>query len=176
VSAGVSGEYEGRPSSPDSVKKTIRYGGLTVKIDRPKGFVMHGLGSDGKPWTRRYQHDYGFIPKTDGGDGDGIDVFIGPVPDDEEAYWVRQLKDDGSLDEFKVFVGFGSRQAAERAFKAHIPSKYFGGIATMKIGMMKAMLGLQPEERVAMRLGLFDELARLERPALGAGRLEAKRL
>src|SRR5690606_16145940 len=152
------GEYRGKPASPDSVKKTIEYGGLTVKIDRPKGFVMRGTDSLGKPWQRVYKYDYGFIPHTEGGDGDGLDVFIGPVEDDQEVYWAKQLKNDGSFDEYKLFIGFGSRQAAEKAFKEHIPAKLFAGITTMKIGLMRAMLGLMPAEKLATRLAVFSEL------------------
>jgi hypothetical protein len=158
------GEYQGKPASPDSVKKTLEYEGLTIKLDRPKGFVMRGRDKKGTSWERTYKYDYGFIPNTEGGDGDGVDVFIGPVEKDQEAYWARQVRDDGSFDEYKVFLGFGSSAAAEQAFKDHIPAKYFDGIATMKIGLMKAMLGLAPAEKVAMRLAFFDELRKVGTP------------
>lgn len=157
----TTGEYNGKSASPDSVKKTITYGGLTIKVDRPAGFVMRGQGRNGASWTRTYKYDYGFIPKTDGGDGDGLDVFVGPVKDDEEAYWVRQIKDDGSFDEYKVFLGFGSRKAAEKAYKEHIPAKYMSSVATMKIGLMKSMLGIGQSEKLAERLAFFDELSKM---------------
>lgn len=156
------GEYQGKPASPDSVKKVVEYGGLTIKIDRPKGFVMRGTNSQGKPWERTYKYDYGFIPKTEGGDGDGVDVFIGPLPDDQEAYWARKLNDDGTFDEYKVFLGFGSRQAAEAAFKEHIPAKFLAGVYTMKINLMKAMLGISPAEKLAMYLAFSDELRAIQ--------------
>lgn len=160
----TTGEYQGRSSNPDTVKKSVEFGGLTVKIDRPKGFVMHGKDPKGADWTRTYKYDYGFIPGTEGGDGDGVDVFLGPIADDQEAYWARKIHEDGTFDEYKVFLGFGSAKAAEKAFKEHIPARMLAGIATMKLGLMKAMLGLAPAEKVATRVAFLDELHRMGAP------------
>ena len=155
------GEYRGKPSSPDSVKQTIVVSGLTVKLDRPKGFVMRGMDRAGKAWERTYGYDYGFIPGTQGGDGEGLDVFVGPTPATDAAYWARQIKDDGSFDEYKCFLNFRSAKAAERAFKEHIPEKYFSGMFEVPLGAMKALLGLRDLQKVAFRLALLDQLVRL---------------
>lgn len=144
----LGGFYQGSPSSPDSVKKTVDFQGLKIKVDRPKGFVMFGEDSKGKPWQRKYKYDYGFIPKTLGGDDDGLDVFIGPNKKATQTYWAVQRKDDGSFDEYKIFVGFDNRDEAISVYRAHIPKKYFGRLITMSIEMMKAMLGKHPEEKV----------------------------
>lgn len=130
--------------------KTVSFEGMTVKLDRPKGFVQEGKDKDGKPWRRVYQYDYGYIPKTQGGDGDQLDVFLGPDEDTaDDAYWVIQKKDDGSFDEYKVFLGFKSRAAAKAAYLAHIPKKYYGGMVAMTVQMMRAMLGKEPAEKLA---------------------------
>jgi uncharacterized protein YycO len=142
--AAPTGEYQGRSVSPDSVKKTVEFQGLTIKVDRPKGFVMRGKSSDGKEWERKYKYDYGFIPKTLGGDGDGLDVFIGPNKNAANSFWAVQTKPDGSFDEYKVFLGFGSREEAKAAYTEHIPAKLLDGIATLSVEMMKAMLGVEP--------------------------------
>lgn len=144
----LGGFYQGKPTSPDSVKFTRDFQGIKVKVDRPKGFVMFGKDSKGKEWRRTYQYDYGFIPKTLGGDHDGLDVFIGPDEKATQTYWAVQRKDDGSFDEYKVFVGFGDRKSAMAAYAAHIPRKYFGRLIVLSIEMMKAMLGKEPQERV----------------------------
>ena len=138
--------YQGKPCSSDGVKKTVDFQGIKIHLDRPKGLVMSGEDKEGKPWKREYKYDYGFIPKTLGGDGDGLDVFIGPDKDASETYWAIQKKDDGSFDEFKAFVGFSSRDAALAAFREHIPMKYLDGMVTLRINMMKAMLGIHPGE------------------------------
>jgi hypothetical protein len=62
-----------------------------------------------------------------------------------EAYWARQIKDDGSFDEYKVFLGFTSREAAIGAFRDHIPVKLLDGMVSMRLDMMKAMLGMHPD-------------------------------
>lgn len=136
--------YQGKPCSSDGVKKTTEFQGIKIHLDRPKGLVMSGEDSEGKPWKREYKYDYGFIPKTLGGDGDGLDVFIGPDKDASETYWAIQKKDDGSFDEYKVFLGFTSREAAIGAFRDHIPVKFLDGMVSMRVDMMKAMLGQHP--------------------------------
>ena len=137
---------------PDETKvamKTVDFQGMKIRLDRPKGFVQTGKSKTGKPWARTYLFDYGFIPKTKGGDGDGVDVFIGPDKNDQESYWAIQKKDDGSFDEYKVFLGFGSKAAAKKAYTDHIPAKYLKGMVTVRTNMMKAMLGLEPAEKLA---------------------------
>jgi len=139
-----------RPSySKTAAMKTVDFQGMKIRLDRPKGFVQTGKSKTGKPWARTYLFDYGFIPKTKGGDGDGVDVFIGPDKNDQESYWAIQKKDDGSFDEYKVFLGFGSKAAAKKAYTDHIPAKYLKGMVTIRTNMMKAMLGLEPVEKLA---------------------------
>jgi len=144
----LGGFYNGKPTSPDTVKFEADFQGIKIKVDRPKGFVMFGQDSKGKSWRRTYQYDYGFIPKTLGGDHDGLDVFIGPSKKATQTYWAVQRKEDGSFDEYKVFVGFPKREDAVAAYAAHIPRKYFGRLLVMSIEMMKAMLGKEPKEQM----------------------------
>lgn len=135
--------------------KTRLFEGMKVRIDRPKGFEQSGTDENGKPWTRVYKYDYGFLPKTQGGDGEGVDVYLGPNEDAHNAFWVIQKKPDGSFDEYKVFLGFDSKAQAKSAYLAHCPSKYFGGMLAMTVQMMRAMLGHDPAEKVAS--GFFFE-------------------
>lgn len=127
------------------VYKTVEYQGLAIKVDRPKGFVQSGKDDQGNEWSREYKVDYGFFPRTKGGDDDELDVFVGPDSDATEAFWVTQKKADGSFDEFKVFVGFASKEAAKKCFADHIPMKFFGGIASVPIAMMKSLLNEDPQ-------------------------------
>lgn len=162
----LGGFYKGKPANPDTVKKTVDFQGLSIKVDRPKGFIMFGEDSKGKEWKRKYQVDYGFIPKTLGGDGDGLDIFIGPDKKEKKTFWAVQRKDDGSFDEYKVFVGFNTREEAIKCYAAHIPKKYFGRMMTLSVEMMKAMLGTDPNEvmagtKTAQWSAFFDELHKL---------------
>lgn len=155
------GFWRGKTVPIDSVKKTVRFQGFTVRLDRPKGFEMTGADSEGKPWHRVYKYDYGFLPKTEGGDGEGLDVFLGPDENAHDAFWVIQRKKDGSFDEYKVFLGFKDKASARAAYAAHIPMQFFGGMAAMRVGMMRAMLGQDPLEKMAATLAFGDELGKI---------------
>lgn len=160
------GEYNGKPASPDTIKFKTVFQGIPINVDRPKGFIMKGVDKKGNAWARRYHYDYGFIPKTLGGDGDGLDVFIGPKKDAKDAYWVIQRKDDGTFDEYKAFLGFSSKEEAKAVYAAHIPKKLFHGMLTMPLEMMKSMLGkVDPDHQIkrASLLACIEELPRLLR-------------
>lgn len=153
--------YKHKSLDPDTVKKHVVFQGLDIAIDRPKGFVLKGKDKEGKPWTRVYKTDYGFLPKTEGGDGEGVDVFLGPNPKAKEAYWVIQKKHDGSFDEYKVLLGFDSREAAKNMYLAHVPEKFLHSMAAMPVQMMKALLGKEPVEKLATDLAFWDELGNI---------------
>ena len=160
------GWYKGEPSNPSSVKFKTEFQGIPINVDRPKGFIMKGTDARGNDWARRYKYDYGFIPKTLGGDGDGLDVFIGPNKKAPEAFWAVQRKEDGSFDEYKVFLGFENRDEAIVAYRQHIPKKFFKGIMALRVEMMRAMLGkFDPDEQMkrASALAMADELGWLMR-------------
>jgi hypothetical protein len=160
----LGGFYKGKPTSPDSVKFTTDFQGIKIKVDRPKGFIMFGKDSKGADWRRKYKVDYGFIPKTLGGDDDGLDIFIGPNAKSKQAFWAVQRKEDGSFDEYKVFLGCDTREEAMEIYRDHIPKKYFGRMITTTVDMMKAMLGEAPEETIkktAMWAGFFQETCKL---------------
>lgn len=135
------GFWRGKRVATDSVKKRVKWHGIQLLVDRPKGFTMEGTDSSGNKWTRTYQVDYGYIPKTDGGDGEGLDVFIGPDTSADTVWWVTQKKDDGSFDEYKLLVNFKSKEAALKCYKAHVPAKYFAGVGAFSVGIIQALLG-----------------------------------
>jgi hypothetical protein len=159
AAAAPTGLYKGKPASTDSTKFKLDFQGIPISVDRPRGFVMMGRDEKGKPWSRRYRYDYGHIPRTLGGDHDGLDVFIGPKKKSEHAFWAIQRKPDGTFDEYKVFLGFDNRDEAIAAYRAHIPKKLFSGLMTMKVEMMKAMLGKNPQQHI--KVAMLLELAKL---------------
>lgn len=118
--------------------------GIPIEIDRPKSFVQEGTDAQGNAWRRLYRYDYGFIPKTEGGDGEGIDVFMGPCDDAPMSWWAIQTTDDGSFDEFKVCLGFSSPALAQACYRMHIPAQYCAGWFPVPVPFIRSLLGLEP--------------------------------
>lgn len=135
----------------EAFKKKVEFQGLTVHVDRPKGFVQKGKDRQGTPWERTYHYDYGFLPNTAGGDGEGIDVFLGPDEKSGKSFWVTQKKgDSGKFDEYKVFLGFSDQAAAKKAYLQHTPEKFFGGIDEISVAAIRALLNKEPMAKVAL--------------------------
>lgn len=123
----------------------VVFQGLNVKIDRPVGTVQHGVDKQGKPWTRVYKVPYGELPRTQGGDGEALDVFLGPHKDATKAYLVVQRKDDGTFDEFKLLLGFESAAAAKTTYLAHVPAKFFAGMLELPVSLIQGLLNKPPD-------------------------------
>ncbi len=134
--------------SPPTPARVTDFGGIQIAIERPAGFVQKGVAPDGKEWQRVYHVDYGYVPNTKGGDSDALDVYIGKGAPEmcQKAHWIAQVKEDGSFDEWKVFLGFISPESAKGMYLAHTPKKNFGWQAETSIGMIRALLGLDPVE------------------------------
>ncbi len=135
------------PSAPSpATHKVADYQGIPIVIDRPAGYIQRGVDAGGEAWERVYHVDYGYIEGTQGGDGEGMDVFLGRHSTAKEAHWIQQKKADGSFDEYKIVLGAGCVETAKGLYLAHIPKRFFGGIATTSLGMVKALRGLPPGE------------------------------
>jgi hypothetical protein len=129
--------------------KVVTYQGLTVHVDRPIGTVQQGTDEDGQPWSRTYSCDYGYLPRTTGGDGEELDVFLGTDPDATKAHWVVQQKNDGAFDELKLLLGFPSADEARAAYLAHVPEKHLRSLETTSIAQVRALCGVEPGLKAA---------------------------
>lgn len=96
-------------------KAHLSWNGLDISIENPKGSTRSGTDKNGKAWSNKIHHDYGDIKGTEGGDGDNIDVFMGPIETDK-VFVVNQTHADGSFDEHKVMTGFDSKADAEAGY------------------------------------------------------------
>lgn len=139
--------------------------GIPILIDRPAGFVQRGTDEDGKAWERRYSVDYGFIEGTAGGDGEGLDVFVGGDDAAPIAYFITQRKADGSFDEFKVMLGFADLASAKACYLDHIPRKFLGDVSEVNVEALKALLGIEPADTE-------KAMGELAKAILLAGRIE----
>ncbi|MFM5873891.1 LPD38 domain-containing protein [Aeromonas veronii] len=106
--------------------------GLDIALENPKGSTRSGTDKDGKAWQSTMAHDYGYIKRTMGADGDHVDVFIGDQPDSETVYVVDQVDPKtGKFDEHKVMMGFADEQAARDGYLANY-EKGWKGLSAIK--------------------------------------------
>lgn len=101
-------------------KGHINVSGLDVSIETPKDGVRRGVGPDGVPWETTMPAHYGYIRKTEGADGDHLDVSLGPHADsaDQHSVYVVDQIDPKTrtFDEHKAQVGFDTKASALAAY------------------------------------------------------------
>lgn len=115
-------------------KGHLKLQGLDIALENPKGSTRSGTDQDGKAWQSTMAHDYGYIKRTLGADGDHVDVFIGEQPDSETVYVVDQVDPKtGKFDEHKVMMGFADEHTAQAGYLANYEKGWKG------LGSIKAM-------------------------------------
>jgi hypothetical protein len=98
-------------------KEHISFQGLPISLENRKGSTRSGTGPDGRKWSVKLPYDYGYIKRTEGADGDHVDVCIGPDHQSDHVFVVDQHDHrTGKFDEHKVLLGYRTKQDAERAY------------------------------------------------------------
>jgi hypothetical protein len=93
--------------------------GLDISIENPRGTQRSGTDPDGKPWSVRMPAHYGYIRRTEGADGDHIDVYVGDQPESTKVFVVDQLDHQtGTFDEHKVILGATNQYEASSLYRA----------------------------------------------------------
>lgn len=101
--------------------------GLPITIENPKGSTRRGTDANGKKWEQVMHNTYGKIRRTEGVDGDHIDVFLGPNLSSERVFVVDQLNQDtGEFDEHKVMLGFDSLEDAQNGYLSNYEEGWRG--------------------------------------------------
>ncbi len=100
-----------------------RIGGIEFRIENPAGSTRKDKETGGKKWSQEMKGvHYGYIPKTEGADGDQVDAFIkeGTEENWDGPVFVIDQHDPktGLFDEHKVMVGFDSMSDARDAYLA----------------------------------------------------------
>lgn len=92
--------------------------GLTFVLETSRGEYRQGHDAGGKPWKVKMPVDYGYFDKTDGIDGDEVDVFVGPnLEGDGKIFVLYQVDaETGEFDEHKILFGFDNRSEAVAAY------------------------------------------------------------
>lgn len=121
-------------------RETVRrdeFQGLPINIEIDRGQEKSGTGPDGRQWSHVYEYPYGEIARTEGEDGDPVDVYLGPNGDSKTVHVVHQKRMDGGFDEDKVMLGFDSPEQAKQAYTDHGPSWGFGSMDSMTVDEFK---------------------------------------
>ncbi|MDO8983009.1 PLxRFG domain-containing protein [Cypionkella sp.] len=89
------------------------WNGLDITIETPKGALRKGKDADGNEWSVKLPAHYGYLKRTEGADGDHLDVYMGDNPDSDVVVVVDQVDaDTKKFDETKSMLGFTNRKTA----------------------------------------------------------------
>lgn len=92
-------------------KGHLRWQGMDVTVETPKGGTRKA--KDGFWEVKDFPAHYGYIRKTEGADGEHIDIYLGDSPDSPVVWVVDQVDaKTKKFDEHKVMGGFKTRKDA----------------------------------------------------------------
>ena len=117
-------------------KEHVSFQGLPISIENRKGETRSGTGPSGHKWSVKLPYDYGYIKRTEGADGDHVDVCIGPHGQSDHVFIVDQHDHNtGKFDEHKVMLGYRTKSEAEHAYH----NGFSDGKGHLRIKSMVAM-------------------------------------
>lgn len=119
-----------------------RFAGIDVEIENPAGSTRSGTSKAGKSWSVKMAHDYGYIPKAHGADGEGLDVFLGPDQSAPNVHVIHQNDPStGQYDEDKCVLGCRTPEEAKALYLANYNTPAFYRSTTIiPIAKFKEML------------------------------------
>jgi len=126
-------------------KGHIRFKGLDITIETPKGEERTNKDPNGPKWSVKVPEAYGYVKRTRGADEDQVDVYVGPKVDSDRAYVVDQLDlKTGKFDETKVILGADSAKAArdiyEKGFSDGRGAERIGAVSETDIAGLQEWL------------------------------------
>ncbi|MFY3697382.1 LPD5 domain-containing protein [Achromobacter xylosoxidans] len=169
-----------RPEPTDAQKDAGNYkvgrtriAGMDISIENPEGSERRGTSPDGTSWANRMAGHYGYIRRTQGADGDQVDVFVRPgtTPDFAGPVFVIDQVDPagGRFDEAKVMLGYDTREDAERAYRdSYTPDwRGMGKITQMDVPTFKRWIDEGDTTKPASESGLGTLVAEPDITAKG---------
>lgn len=101
-------------------KGHLTYRGIDIALETPRGEPRTGVDEDGQPWESRHPTaHYGYIKRTEGADGDQVDVYIGLDVQSDRVFIVDQVDPRTSeFDEHKAIIGASTLADAEFIYDA----------------------------------------------------------
>lgn len=145
---------EAQKRAGNYAKGHVRVHGLDIAIENPKGAARSGVGGDGRTWSVKMPSHYGYIKRTEGADGDHVDVYLGPHLKSPRVYVIDQKDaDSGKFDEHKAFIGFASKPHVvatyRKAFSDGRSGERLGAIHEMSVGAFKDWLNRDTTKPIA---------------------------
>ena len=118
------GANQAHPAPSDAQKEAgnyqkgpVKFQGLDISVETPKGATRTGVGPDGQPWQNTSPAHYGYIRGTEGSDDEHLDAYIGQNPRSDRVFVFDQVDPQtGAFDEHKVVLGVDSRAQARRIY------------------------------------------------------------
>lgn len=115
--------------------------GLDITLENPRGSTRSGTDPDGNDWSVTMAHHYGYLKRTEGADGEHVDVFVGPDLGSDNVFVIDQVNPDGNFDEHKVLLGFKNQLQARAGYKDNYTKDWkVGPITRMTMDEFKAWL------------------------------------
>jgi hypothetical protein len=117
-------------------KRHVTWNGLDIAIETEAGQERTGIGPNNAPWSVTLQHPYGYIKRTEGADGEQVDVYLGPHPQSPHVYIVDQIDPaTGAFDEHKALIGFPDEVSARAAYAAG----FSDNLGPARLGALRAV-------------------------------------
>ncbi|MEN9316587.1 MAG: hypothetical protein RIS35_2980, partial [Pseudomonadota bacterium] len=111
---------EAQAKAGQYAKGDINFDGLRIAIENPVGSTRSGTDPQGEKWSVDMTANYGFVRRTQGADGDQVDVYVPPNARPGSPVFVfDQHNEDGSFDEHKAVLGVSTPEQAQRIYDAH---------------------------------------------------------
>lgn len=119
--------------------------GMDIAIENPRGSDRTGIDRTGKPWSVEMPDHYGYINRTEGADGEQVDVYVGQDLNSQNVFIVDQVNPHTKdFDEHKVMIGYPDQQSAidayQRAFSDGNGGARVGAITSMTVDQFKKWL------------------------------------
>ncbi len=123
-------------------KRPVAWKGLTLKVENEAGSMRRGKDRDGKEWATKMPYAYGYVARSEGVDGDEVDVYLGPDLNGAGTVYVVHQRKKGApdavewkgYDEDKVMLGFPDEDAARAAYlKCYDDPRFLGPITAMPV-------------------------------------------
>lgn len=153
-------------------KASIELDGFKIKIENPNGSTRSGKDADGNEWSSQMNGHYGYFERSEGKDGDQVDVFIKPdTTTSPQIFVVDQINPKtGKFDEHKVIMGATSEEDARNLYLSNYEKGWqgLGSITEMNQDEFKSWLGdkkrtkkpLASKNESDLKFGFFDKFTK----------------